>query len=190
MDSQKLGSFIAEMRKRKGLTQRELAERLNVTDKAVSKWERGLGLPDLKMIEPLAQALDVSILEIMCADRTKQETLPIDQVSRVLNDTIDLASHHLKIERRNALIACLSVIVIITTVFLVDHSGILTFFIIYLPIILFSIGIMLLISSFRKWRRKLPFALTLIAGVLSVLYPFAFFAFFLYGWFTGGGAPN
>lgn len=190
MDSQKLGSFIAEMRKRKSLTQRELAEQLNVTDKAVSKWERGLGLPDIKMIEPLAQALGVSVLDIMRGECSEQETLSIDQVSRVLNDTIDLASHHRKIEHRNALIACLSVIGIVTTVFLVDHSGILAFFMLYLPIIIFGIGIMMLISSFRRWQRKLPFALSLIAGVLCALYPFAFIIWFIYGWYNGGGAPN
>lgn len=190
MDSQKLGHYIAEKRKQRGLTQRDLADHLHVTDKAISKWERGLGLPDIKMIEPLADALNVSVLEVMHSEDLTQETLPIDQVSQVLNDTIDLASHYRKIERRNALIACLIVIALVTTVFLIDHSGPLLFVMLYLPIIMFGIGIMLLISSFRRWRRKLPFSWTLIAGTLSVLYPFAFFVFFLYGWFAGGGAPN
>ena len=65
MDSKKFGTFIAAQRKTKGLTQKQLADRLSVTDKAVSKWERGLGFPDIKLLEPLSQALDVSILELM-----------------------------------------------------------------------------------------------------------------------------
>lgn len=65
MDSKKFGAFIAAQRKAKGLTQKQLADRLSVTDKAVSKWERGLGFPDIKLLEPLSQALDVSILELM-----------------------------------------------------------------------------------------------------------------------------
>ncbi len=69
MDNQKFGQFIASIRKEKGWTQMELAHKLNVTDKAVSKWERGIGFPDLKMIEPLAQVLDISIDEIMHAER-------------------------------------------------------------------------------------------------------------------------
>ncbi len=69
VDNQKFGSFIASLRKEKGWTQLELANKLNVTDKAVSKWERGIGFPDLKMIEPLAEALDVSITEIMHAEK-------------------------------------------------------------------------------------------------------------------------
>ncbi len=69
MDSQKFWSFIASLRKEKGWTQLELANKLNVTDKAVSKWERGMGFPDLKIIEPLAEALDVSITEIIHAEK-------------------------------------------------------------------------------------------------------------------------
>ncbi|TJX43256.1 helix-turn-helix transcriptional regulator, partial [Soehngenia saccharolytica] len=62
MDNQKLGIFITELRKEKGLTQAQLAQKLNVTDKAVSKWERGVGFPDIKLLEPLADVLDISLL--------------------------------------------------------------------------------------------------------------------------------
>lgn len=72
MDNQKFGEFIASLRKERGWTQLELANKLNVTDKAVSKWERGIGFPDLKMIEPLAKVLDVSIAEIMHAEKQKE----------------------------------------------------------------------------------------------------------------------
>lgn len=61
MDNQKLGIFITELRKEKGLTQAQLAQKLNVTDKAVSKWERGVGFPDIKLLEPLADVLDISL---------------------------------------------------------------------------------------------------------------------------------
>lgn len=57
MDAKKFGTFIAQVRKENGMTQAELAEKLNITDKAVSKWERGLGFPDINIIEPLAGAL-------------------------------------------------------------------------------------------------------------------------------------
>lgn len=69
MDNQKFGQFILSLRKEKGWTQLELAEKLNVTDKAVSKWERGVGFPDIKMIEPIAEVFDVSILEIMRSEK-------------------------------------------------------------------------------------------------------------------------
>lgn len=69
MDNEKFGKFISEIRKERGMTQAELAERLNVTNKAVSKWERGVGFPDIKLLEPLAEALEVSIVEIMKSER-------------------------------------------------------------------------------------------------------------------------
>ena len=56
MDSQKFGTFIAQCRKDKKMTQADLAAKLNVTDKAISRWERGVGFPDINTIEPLAAA--------------------------------------------------------------------------------------------------------------------------------------
>ena len=61
MDAKKFCTFIATLRKENNMTQVELAQKLQVTDKAVSKWERGLGFPDINTIEPLADALGVSV---------------------------------------------------------------------------------------------------------------------------------
>ncbi len=65
MDREMLGRFIAQRRKERGLTQRELAEALHVTDKAVSKWERGAGCPDISLLEPLAEALGLSVDQLL-----------------------------------------------------------------------------------------------------------------------------
>ena len=65
MDRKTLGTMIAELRKAKGLTQLELAEKMNVTDKAVSKWERDLSCPDISSIPRLAEILGVSVDELM-----------------------------------------------------------------------------------------------------------------------------
>ena len=59
---------IKALREKKGLTQLELAERIGVTSKAVSKWETAKGLPDITLIEPLARALGVSVMELMSGD--------------------------------------------------------------------------------------------------------------------------
>lgn len=63
------GTFIAKRRKEKNMTQADLAEKLNVTDKAVSRWERGIGFPDINTIEPLASALEISVPELMKSER-------------------------------------------------------------------------------------------------------------------------
>lgn len=74
MDSVKLGKRIAELRKAHGLTQKELAAALHVTDGAVSKWERGINFPDLAMLEPLADALDINVIALLGLENaTKHE---------------------------------------------------------------------------------------------------------------------
>lgn len=62
------GSMIKRLRENKKMTQLELAEKINVTDKAISKWETGRGLPDISLIEPLAAALGVSVIELFSGE--------------------------------------------------------------------------------------------------------------------------
>ena len=70
MEAKEFGEFIAETRKQKQITQAELAKKLNVTDKAVSRWERGLGFPDINTLEPLAEALGITLTELMSCSKT------------------------------------------------------------------------------------------------------------------------
>ena len=83
MDSIQFGAFVAQLRKEKGLTQRELADLLHVTDKAVSKWETGKGFPDLKLLEPLAQALDVSLVELLQGECSPRESLTVAEAGQL-----------------------------------------------------------------------------------------------------------
>ena len=65
MEAKELGAFIAQIRKENQMTQAQLAACLKVTDKAVSRWERGMGFPDIQTLEPLAEALGVTLTELM-----------------------------------------------------------------------------------------------------------------------------
>lgn len=65
MDAKVTGCFIAQLRKELGLTQKELAEKLEVTDKAISRWETGKGLPDTSLLKPLAEIFGVSVGELL-----------------------------------------------------------------------------------------------------------------------------
>lgn len=69
MDNRELGQFIAGLRKEKQLTQKELADKLHITDKAVSKWERGLSCPDIALLPELAGILDVTVDELLRGER-------------------------------------------------------------------------------------------------------------------------
>jgi len=84
MDAEKFGTFIQTRRRALGMKQTELAEKLHVTDKAISRWERAVGFPDIKLLEPLAEALELSLTELLqCkvmeqpgeADRTEAEKI-------------------------------------------------------------------------------------------------------------------
>jgi transcriptional regulator with XRE-family HTH domain len=69
MDLNKTGLFISALRKQNGLTQKELAEKIGVTDKAVSRWETGKGFPDVSILKLLAEVLNVSITEIVNGEK-------------------------------------------------------------------------------------------------------------------------
>lgn len=73
MEPRKTGQFICILRKQRGLTQRELAEAIGVTDKAVSRWERGRGLPDVSLLSPLAGALGTSVTELLAGEPLSEE---------------------------------------------------------------------------------------------------------------------
>ena len=72
MDKAKTGALIAAARKEKNMTQKELAAALHVSDRAVSKWERGAGFPDISLLEPLADALGLSVLDLLRGERTEE----------------------------------------------------------------------------------------------------------------------
>ena len=73
MDQVKIGKFIAERRKEKNMTQAELAEKLNITDRAISKWETGKGMPDSSIMLDLCNELDISVNELLSGEMIKME---------------------------------------------------------------------------------------------------------------------
>lgn len=84
-----MGEIIAARRKELGMTQKELAAKLNVTDKAVSKWERGLAFPDINSVPRLAEVLDVSVVELMDSQSDeKTEEAPMKQTFKEMIDLI------------------------------------------------------------------------------------------------------
>lgn len=95
MTKQSMGEMIASIRKERGMTQKELADQMNVTDKAVSKWERNLSCPDVNSIPRLAEVLGVSVEELMNAapreaEETKEEDLA-DLILRVVPFALGVA---------------------------------------------------------------------------------------------------
>lgn len=102
MDNVRFGAFVAQLRKEQDLTQKELADQLGVTDKAVSKWETGKGFPDVKLLEPLAQALEVSLVELIRGERQQTEHLTVEEADSLVSQAMDqsertTARHYLRL---------------------------------------------------------------------------------------------
>ena len=97
MDSVRFGQFVAQCRREADLTQRQLGERVGVTDKAVSKWERGLGLPDVALLEPLAEQLGVSVAELLQGARRE---CPAPEVEEAVESALALSRRELARRRR------------------------------------------------------------------------------------------
>ena len=112
MDNKKFGEFIAEIRKEKNMTQNDLAKELNLTDKAISKWERGLSFPDITIWEPLANALDISLVELIKAEKIKENEKIV--VEDIINETVKISTEEVNKNKKKS-----KVLVIITSVLLI-----------------------------------------------------------------------
>ena len=88
MKKQTLGMMISSLRKEKGMTQLELAEKMGVTDKAVSKWERDLSFPDINSIPKLAEIFEVSVDELMQVKTETKENMGKNKVEEIIDTAL------------------------------------------------------------------------------------------------------
>ena len=88
MDNMKTGALIAQMRKEKGITQKALADSIGVSNAAVSKWETGKGFPDISLLEPLSNALGLTVSEILAGERLEDTSLS----DTLVRDMADISS--------------------------------------------------------------------------------------------------
>ena len=100
MDCEKMGRFIAALRKEQNMTQRDLAGKLLITDKAVSKWERGLACPDISVLMPLSELLGISVAELLEGERL--EPVTAEKVQNALRNSIDLGSTEVMRARKSS----------------------------------------------------------------------------------------
>lgn len=191
MDAKKFGTFIATLRKENNMTQVELAQKLQVTDKAVSKWERGLGFPDINTIEPLADALGVSVLEIMRSERIAEAEITQDTASSALTDTFEFVKLQRKAERKSIFKIAGGVAVCLFLIFLIDGMGWLGFAMVYFPVICLLSGIALLIYGVWRKKNKLPCLQTFVLAAVMLLIPVGVVVFlFLAGALGLAPVPN
>lgn len=107
MNQEKIGKFILELRKEKHMTQQELADKLGVTDRAISKWENGRGMPDLSLMKPLCDELEITINELISAEKIDTKDYPKKSDENIIN-TIDYTNK--KIEKKNNMLGLIVII--------------------------------------------------------------------------------
>ena len=119
MEKERTGQLIAELRKEKGLTQKQLADAINVTDKAVSKWERGLSFPDISMLEPISEVLDVSIMELLAGEKQgEQETISREEAEKLISTSVEIGDEEIRHKKERSRL--IIIIMIVVTLLLIS----------------------------------------------------------------------
>lgn len=120
MDLVKIGKYIAEKRKEKGMTQKQLAEKLNMSDKSVSKWERGICLPDAAVYMEICEILEISINEFFAGENISPEnmiTKSEDNLIRITKDSTDKQKSLKKIIAVMTVVSAIALILLGTVLF-------------------------------------------------------------------------
>lgn len=125
IDKEKFGAFVARLRKEKGLTQKDLAEKLYVSDKAVSKWERGLSIPDVALLVPLAEILGVTVTELLECRRIPQaENMDSRQTEELVQKVIGMTAEEPGSRAKRALRLLLCALAGCLELWLLNRTGI------------------------------------------------------------------
>lgn len=99
MDQAKIGSFMKAIRKEKGLTQEQLAERLGVSQKSVSRWETGKTMPDYSLLPNICEILEINVAELLGAERVAGDSVPKKQVTAMAQSMISLVNNRNRIQK-------------------------------------------------------------------------------------------
>ncbi|MGN0353435.1 MAG: helix-turn-helix domain-containing protein [Roseburia sp.] len=121
MDQIKIGKFIADERKRKGYTQKQLSEKLEISDKTISKWERGNGFPEVSLLLPLCNELEITVNELLSGERVSEE----DYRKKAEENMVNLVREAQESKKKIILSGMVVGLTIIAAVPLVMMSGLL-----------------------------------------------------------------
>lgn len=142
MDQIRIGKFIAEERKRKGYTQRKLAEQLGISDKTISKWERGNGFPEVSLLLPLCEELEITVNELLVGERVSEEEYQEKAEENMVNLLMEAQESKKKIVL-SAMIVGLSLLPALTLIII---SGALVMEN-WIRVILTSIGLLVIVGG-------------------------------------------
>lgn len=144
MEQAKIGKFIAECRKNKNMTQAELAERLNITDRAISKWETGKGMPDSSIMLELCNELDISVNELLSGEVIKMENYNRKAEENLLEMKKQKEKTDREMLRLEVVIGYISSITFLILIFLasfIEMHSVIRILLIIAGVIVFAVGV-------------------------------------------------
>lgn len=121
MDQVMIGRFIAERRKEQGLTQSQLAERLNVTDKAISKWETGRGLPDAASMLPLCKLLGITVNDLLSGEVVQVENYNKELEEKLIEMVKEKEKNDRQLLKLEWVIGILSIIILFVPIIIASY---------------------------------------------------------------------
>lgn len=139
MDQVKIGQFIRSLRKEKSLTQREVAEKLNISEKTVSKWETGHGLPEVALMMPLCELLAINVNELLSGERLDEKRY----LKKAEENIMSLVQEKAEAKKKIILEVIIIVSVLLASITLCLVAGLLEMEI-YLRIILIVIAVVVI----------------------------------------------
>ena len=142
MDQIKIGKFIAEERKAKKYTQRELADKLSISDKTISKWERGNGFPEVSLLLPLCNELEITVNELLSGERLQA----MDYKKKAEENMVNLVRETQESKKKIVLSAMIAGLTIIAAVPLFILSGMLEMEN-WIRVLLIGIGLVVIVGG-------------------------------------------
>jgi len=170
MDLDKIGKFISLNRKNKGLTQEQLAEKLGVTNKTISRWETGKYMPDLSLLKPLSEELGVTLNELLSGEKIEKEKIDENTEKNIIN-TIDYSSQKIENEHKkiSIILMILGAIISISALTILDKESSWCSIYSIIGIIIFIIGLLKELKKFKKIQ-KIGIGFILFIGIFGIFY--------------------
>ena len=167
MDLINIGKFICELRKKKSLTQSELASMLGVTDKAVSRWETGKGLPEASIMIPLCKELEITVNDLLAGKKISEKLIEEESNNNIVK-TLEFSDKLIKNNKKGLFLIILGSLMMITFLLFVGVSGF-KFYGVIISIVLLCKGVFI-VSKNNKWIYSLLTFFSILCLLLLVDY--------------------
>ena len=170
MDVKKIGKFIAENRKKKNLTQEQLAERLGVTSKTISRWENGNYMPDISLLKPLSEELEITLNDLISGEKVDEEHYQ-EKLEKSLVNTIDYSKKQIEKTKlqESYIIMIIGILIAFCAILIFNPESSWGSVYSIIGIIVFVVGLFKTLK-FKNFYKKLGISILTFAAIFSLFY--------------------